>query len=187
MENNDDMSNNDCSVSKPLIILTIMGDVDIKEEPVILKRCQICACEPQSALEDCFRITKKEKLSPHITVENIGFGDAAVMKTLQRGQNLVFELMENVNFRISGSASVETEISYYNPKISFQDTKSILRIGVSAYEDCKVYIPLLNGQSCNLKAGDCIIPRLSNSEDKAIITCTSDDWYDPGWDDWEKG
>lgn len=39
MENNVDMPNNDYSVSKPLIISTIMGDVDIKEEPVILKRC----------------------------------------------------------------------------------------------------------------------------------------------------
>lgn len=91
MENNVDMPNNDYSVSKPLIISTIMGDVDIKEEPVILKRCQICACEPQSALEDCFKITRKEKFSSRLTVENMGFGDAAVVKTFQKGQNLTFK------------------------------------------------------------------------------------------------
>lgn len=185
MENKVDMSNNDYSVSKPLIISTIMGDVDIKEEPVILKRCQICACEPQSALEDCFKITRKEKFSPHLIVENMGFGDAAVVKTLQKGQNITFELIENVNFRISGSASVETEISHYNTKISFQETKSVLRIGISAYEDCKVYLPFRIGERYNLKAGDCIVPRLNCSEGFAILSCVSDDWYDSGWDDWE--
>lgn len=185
VENNIDMSNSDYSARKPIIISTIMGDVDIKEEPVILKRCQICACEPQSALEDCFKITKREKFLPFLTVENLGFGDAAVVKTLRRGQNLTFELRENVDFRISGNASIETEICHYNPKLSFQEIKSTLKIGISAYEDCKVYLSFCVGESYNLEVGECIIPRIDFSEERAILSYTTNDWYDPDWgDDW---
>ena len=57
--------------------------IDVNNEQVILKRCQICACDPQVALENCFRITKKEKLSQYLTVENVGFGDAAIVKNFK--------------------------------------------------------------------------------------------------------
>ena len=109
-DNITEISNNDYSTAKPLLISTIRGDIDVNKEPVILKRCQICAYDPQVALENCFRITKKEKFSPYLTVENVGFGDAAIVKTLQRRHNLTFGSEENACFRISGSASIEIEI-----------------------------------------------------------------------------
>lgn len=41
-----------------------------------------------------------------------------------------------------------------------------------------MYLPFRIGERYNLKAGDCIVPRLNCSEDFAILSCVSDDWYD---------
>lgn len=176
-----DSVNNNQSVTRPLLVETLMGEINVTEEPIILKRCQICACDPQVALENCISITQKEEFSPYLTVKNLGLGDVVVVKILSRGEDVSFELDENVSFRISGNASIETEVYEYNSKSSDSAIKSIIKIGIVAHDECKVYLSFHNGDSCNLKSGESIIPKVGNSEDRAILRCKIDDWDDGDW------
>ena len=104
---------NNQSVARLLLVETQMGEIKVTVEPIILKRCQICACDPQGALENCISITQKEKFSPCLTLKNLGLTDVSVVKILSKEENLSFKLDKNVGFRIYGNASIETEVYEY--------------------------------------------------------------------------
>lgn len=172
---------NNQSVARALLVETQMGEIKVTVEPIILKRCQICACDPQVALENCISITQKEKFSPYLTLKNLGLADVSVVKILSKGENLSFKLDENVGFRIYGNASIETEVYEYNQKRSDSAIKSIIKIDIVAHDECKVYLSFHNGDSCDLKPGESIIAKCGDSEDRTLLCCKIDDWNDDDW------
>lgn len=174
---------NNQSVARALLVETQMGEIKVTVEPIILKRCQICACDPQVALENCISITQKEKYSPYLTLKNLGLADVSVVKILSKGENLSFKLDENVGFRIYGNASIETEVYEYNQKRSDSAIKSIIKIDIVAHDECKVYLSFHNGDSCDLKPGASIIAKCGDSEDRTLLCCKIDDWNDVDWND----
>ena len=111
--------------------------IEISSEPVKLQRCQLVACDPSNAYEECFVITKDSD-SNELIVHNVGFDSVSVNYCVDR--NRVLALPKQLVLGVSGIYKVVVEDDIKVEKQShFVDVDNRIDIIYGVGEIFKIY------------------------------------------------
>lgn len=144
----------------PKYIKTDSREIEIVEKTITILRCEIEACAPSSASEECFSI---KRVLPddnnELTVENTGHGDINVVYSICKNRTIPIPNKSKIGMTGSLDISFDGEIISLYPKV-----------------DSTVTITYSKGDFFNIIPGDRICRGL-----KSLIEYTDDGWDDWGW------